>query len=90
MNNTWIDIIFNKSLCIIGLSLDETEVLFRWLLIQRAKFFKRFPKYSHKGWYLMKSDDSDKVKGKKFFLKPVGIEVIEVDDYPVLYEDIWK
>jgi len=90
MNNTWIDIIFNKSLCIIGLSLDETEVFFRWLLIQRAKFFKRFPKYSHQGWYLMKSDDSDNVKGKKFFLKSVGIEVIEVDDYPVLYEDIWK
>ncbi|WP_298520714.1 SIR2 family protein [uncultured Kordia sp.] len=90
-NNTWIDIMFNKSLCIFGLSLDETEVFFRWLLIQRAKFFKRFPKYSHKGWYIMKSEDNNpKTIGKKFFLKSVGIEVIEVEDYPVLYEDIWK
>lgn len=89
-NNTWIDIIFNKSLCIFGLSLDETEVFFRWLLIQRAKFFKRFPEYSHKGWYIMKKEDSPNTVGKKFFLKSVGIEVIEVDDYPVLYNDIWK
>ena len=90
-NNTWIDIIFNKSLCIFGLSLDETEVFFRWLLIQRAKFFKRFPKYSHKAWYIMKAEDKNpKTVGKKFFLKSVGIEVIEVEDYSVLYEDIWK
>jgi hypothetical protein len=90
-NNTWIDIIFNKSLCIFGLSLDETEVFFRWLLIQRAKFFKRFPNYSHKAWYIMKKeDDNPQIVGKKFFLKSVGIEVIEVEDYPILYEDIWK
>jgi hypothetical protein len=90
-NNTWIDIIFNKSLCIFGLSLDETEVFFRWLLIQRAKFFKRFPKYSHKAWYIMKAEDKNpKTVGKKFFLKSVGIEVIEVENYSVLYEDIWK
>ncbi|MCH2196268.1 SIR2 family protein [Kordia sp.] len=90
-NNTWIDIMFNKSLCIFGLSLDETEGFFRWLLIQRAKFFKRFPKYSHKGWYIMKKEKNNpKTVGKKFFLKSVGIEVIEVENYPTLYEDIWK
>jgi hypothetical protein len=90
-NYTWIDIIFNKSLCIFGLSLDETEVFFRWLLIQRAKFFKRFPNYSHNGWYIMKEEDNNpQIVGKKFFLKSVGIEVIEVEDYPILYEDIWK
>ncbi|EDP98400.1 hypothetical protein U8527_20590 [Kordia algicida OT-1] len=90
-NNTWIDIIFNKSLCIFGLSLDETEVFFRWLLIQRAKFFKRFPKYSHKGWYIMKKeDDNPSIIGKKFFLKSVGVEVIEVENYSILYNDIWK
>ncbi len=91
MSNTWIDILFNKSLCIFGLSLDETEVFFRWLLIQRAKFFKRFPKYDQKGWYLMKKEENNpQLVGKKFFLKSVGIEVLEVEDYPVLYEDIWK
>ena len=91
INNTWIDIMFNKSLCIFGLSLDETEVFFRWLLIQRAKFFKRFSEYDHKGWYIMKTGDKNpKIEGKKFFLKSVGIEVIEVDNYSTLYEDIWK
>ncbi|WP_046756291.1 SIR2 family protein [Kordia jejudonensis] len=90
-NNTWIDIIFNKSICIFGLGLDETEVFFRWLLIQRAKFFKRFPNFSHKGWYIMPaSENNPGTAGKKFFLKSVGIEVVEVDDFSVMYNDIWQ
>ena len=41
---TWLNILFNKSLFIFGLSLNENEVFLRWLLIQRAKYFGRYPK----------------------------------------------
>ncbi|MFK5854504.1 MAG: hypothetical protein QM503_00135 [Bacteroidota bacterium] len=87
---TWLHIVFNKSLFIFGLGLDETEVFTRWLLIERAKYFKVFPNRKQKGWYLTRSTiDSSISEGKRFFLKSVGIEIIEVQDYRTIYEDIW-
>lgn len=47
--NTWLHIIFNSSLCIFGLALDENETFLRWLLIERAKYFRRFPERRKKG-----------------------------------------
>ena len=92
MNNwrgfkTWLHIIFNKSLFIFGLGLEENEVFLRWLLIERIKYFKQFPDRKHKGWYISKKEDN---AGKKFFLERVGFEIIEVDDYSDIYENIWK
>jgi hypothetical protein len=88
---TWLHIIFNKSLFIFGLGLDETEVFIRWLLIERAKYFRKYPDHKHKGWYITKSSiDSPVSEGKKFFLNSVGIEVLEVTDYKTIYEDIWN
>lgn len=88
---TWLHIIFNKSLFIFGLGLNENEVFIRWLLIERAKYFRKYPQRKYKGWYLMKSDEKDnKKKGKKFFLKSVGFEILEVDDYETIYEKIWN
>lgn len=89
--NTWLHIIFNKSLFITGLGLDETEVFFRWLLIERAKYFKSFPERKHKGWFVMKKEENSKTnEGKKFFLKSVGFEIIELNDYKEIYEEIWQ
>lgn len=92
MNNwrgfkTWLHIIFNKSLFIFGLGLEENEVFLRWLLIERIKYFKQFPNRKHKGWYISKKENN---AGKKFFLEKVGFEIIEVDDYSDIYENIWK
>ncbi|WP_198175440.1 hypothetical protein [Spirosoma telluris] len=51
---SWLHIIFNKPLCIIGLNLAENEVFIRWLLIERAKYFKKFPERRKAGWYVTK------------------------------------
>ncbi|AFN74141.1 hypothetical protein MROS_0900 [Melioribacter roseus P3M-2] len=88
---TWLHIIFNNSLFIFGLGLEESEVFIRWLLIERAKYFKKFPKRRHKGWYIMKKKEKEEItEGKKFFFKSVGIDVIELNEYKNVYEDIWE
>lgn len=79
--NTWLHIIFNKSLFIFGLGLEENEVFLRWLLIQRTKYCKMYHK-SHNGWYIGK----DINEGKRFFLEQLGFKVIEISDYKTLYQ----
>ena len=89
--NTWLSIFFNKSLFFFGLSLDENEIFLRWLLIQRAKYFLKYPLAKKRGWFLMKRDGkAESDEGKIFFLQSVGMEVIVVDDYETIYEDIWS
>ena len=78
--NTWFHIVFNKSLFIFGLGLEENEVFLRWLLIQRTKYCKMYKK-SHKGWYIDKGIKA----GKRFFLEQLGFEVIDLSDYNTLY-----
>lgn len=87
---TWLHIIFNKSLFIFGLDLGENETFLRWLLIERFRYFKKFPERKHKGWYLYKRNEMPIAQGKKFFLEKVGFEVIEVEEYADLYERIWE
>lgn len=79
--NTWLHIIFNKSLFIFGLGLEENEVFLRWLLIQRTKYCKMYNK-NHKGWYI----DKDIREGKRFFLEQLGFKVIDILDYNTLYQ----
>lgn len=89
-HKTWLHIIFNKSLFIFGLELGENETFLRWLLIERIKYFKLFPERKHKGWYICTRSNNIKDKGKKFFLEHVGFEIIEVDSYADIYENIWR
>ena len=79
--NTWLHIIFNKSLFIFGLGLEENEVFLRWLLIQRAKYFRMYNK-TFGGWYV----DKEIKVGKRFFLEQLGFEVIDISDYKTLYQ----
>ncbi len=87
--NSWLNIIFNKSIFIIGLTLDENEVFLRWLLIQRAKYNHRRSDRTKKGWYLINKEKDSISDGKKFFLESVGFEILEVDSYDKMYKDIW-
>jgi hypothetical protein len=89
-HKTWLYIVFNKSLFIFGLCLEENETFLRWLLIQRAKYFKRFPERKHKGWYINKRNNNHTDQGKKLFLQRVGFEIIELDNYEDIYENIWR
>ncbi|MBR2031586.1 MAG: SIR2 family protein [Alistipes sp.] len=85
--NTWIDIIFKKSLLISGLALEENEVFLRWILIQRAKWVNS-TRSAQKGWYIQGPKDNID-EGKKLFLKSVGFDIVKVPDYKVIYEDVW-
>lgn len=84
--NTWLHIIFNSSLCIFGLALDENETFLRWLLIERAKYFRRFPERRKKGWYVCKSDEIS--EGKKFYLDYLGFEMVTLENYEEIYKGL--
>lgn len=89
--DTWLHILFNKSLFIFGLSLAENEVFLRWLLIQRAKYYRKFPERGHSAWYLIGKEESEAAdfKGKSFFLRHFGVQIIVVENFKTIYEDIW-
>jgi hypothetical protein len=92
--NTWLDIFFKKSLCIFGLALNENEVFIRWLLIERAKYFNKFPKMKKdiKSYYIFnKNKDCDNnFEGRKNFLEKIGFEMIGVEDYDDIYKFPWE
>lgn len=81
--SSWLHIIFNKPLLIFGLGLDETEVFFRWLLIERARYFKQFPGRRQRAWYVYAGRKH--TDGKKFFLEGVGVESVHVGSFDDLY-----
>lgn len=89
---TWLHIIFNKSLFIMGLNLGENETFLRWLLIQRAKYFALFPDRKYKGWYVYPKEEEKQTNffGKKVFLEKVGFEMLPVENYDVIYQDLWR
>lgn len=89
-HSTWLNILFNRSLMIFGLSLDENETFLRWLLIQRAKYFRMYQYNKKQGWYLHQlENDGDLSDGKRFFLESVGFEVLTLQKYSDIYESIW-
>lgn len=90
-SKTWLHIIFNKSLCIFGLGLEENEVFIRWLLIERAKYFKKFPDRVKGGWYVAPRIEKpgDRDIGKKKFLEGIGFKLIETENYIEIYETPW-
>lgn len=85
--NTWLHVIFNCSLCIIGLGLNLDETFLRWLLIERKKYFNKDGVINHKGWYVYKNGDTFP-EGKKLFLNSVGITPVPFNDYSDIYEKL--
>lgn len=81
-------LIFNKPLLVFGLALAENEVFLRWLLIERAKYFRAFEERAHPGWYVYVNDPLDeRQSGKHFFLESIGIRCVEVGSYAELYDN---
>ncbi len=83
--HTWLHIIFNCSLCVFGLTLDENETFLRWLLIERARYFRKFPERNRQGWYVCKKDETIP-EGKKMYLDYVGLRLVQLDSYEDIYE----
>lgn len=86
--NTWLDIVFSKSLFVFGLGLETDEVFLRWLLLQRAKY-NEIHKVGLKGWYVTCIKYESISPGKRLFLESIGFEIIEVATANIVYEDIW-
>ncbi|WP_118976439.1 SIR2 family protein [Taibaiella koreensis] len=90
--HTWLHILFHRSLCIFGLGLEENEVFLRWLLIERAKYYKKFPARKKKGWYVAPRPENpdDRAMGKMQFLQGMGFELVEVDHFEHIYDIPWR
>lgn len=59
----------------------------RWLLIERARYFRKFPERAHCAWYGYTHDKKDdREAGKLFFLEVIGITCLQVD-YAAIYEN---
>lgn len=82
---TWLQIAFHKPLLIFGLALEETEVFLRWLLIERARYFQKFPDRRQKAWYVHTPAERISSPGKLFFLDAIGIEPVEVESFDEIY-----
>ena len=80
---TWLHIVFNKSLLIFGLGLEKNEIFLRWILIERARYFRKFPERKKQAWYVH-IDETDG-SGKLFFLEGVGVKPIRAKSYDELY-----
>ena len=80
---SWLHIVFNSPLLIFGLKLEVNEVFFRWLLIERARYFGKFPNRKKNAWYVhMPGKLSD---GKRLFLEGVGVKPVRVVSYEEIY-----
>lgn len=85
-SKTWLHIVFNKSIMIAGLSLETNETFLRWLLLERKRYFDKFPARNHNGWYIVTKADAKKTIGRTLFLKNAGFELIEIDEWGDFYE----
>lgn len=87
-SNTWLDCLFHRDLLFIGLGLDSAEVFLRWLLIERAKYFKNFPKRKCNAWYVYAGNEIS--QGQQIFLRSVGCEIVKANSYDELYSGVWN
>lgn len=85
--NTWLHCIFNNDLVFVGLGLDTSEIFLRWLLIERAKYFKTYPMRRRAAYYLHAGRDLS--QGQVIFLKSVGCDIVKLPSYDQLYGDAW-
>lgn len=85
---TWMQIIFSKPLLIIGLGIEENETFLRWLLLERARYFKEYESCRQKGWYVYRPDPANKTEaGKLYFLESVGFECVAVSSFDEIYDE---
>jgi hypothetical protein len=97
---SWLYIVFSCPLLIFGLALEENEVFLRWLLIERARYFRKYPDLKKSAWYVYTDrEDQDKPgeqgssekkqpkPGKEYFLEGVGVTPIQIGSYDDIYSN---
>jgi len=80
---TWLQIFFTKPILIFGLRLAENEVFLRWLLIERARYFRTFPDRRVPGWFVHPDAEND--PGRLMFLDAVDVKAVAVSSYDDIY-----
>lgn len=86
--STWIHVVMVRPLVFFGLGLGESEVFLRWLLVERARYFRKFPQHLQKAWFVY--TDPEESPGKLLFLKGIGIEPVKVSSYEEIYgAQVW-
>lgn len=83
--NTWLDAFFANDLLIFGLGLSRDEVFLRWLLIERARYFRKFGNRDRKAWYVWAKGEEKEDRDRDFFLKHVGVQVVGVKSFGAIY-----
>ena len=61
------------------------EVLLRWLLLERSKYYSLFPYVERNAWYILPESEQIEL-GKQYFLNTVGIKIIRVPTYDAIYK----
>ncbi|MCP3732571.1 hypothetical protein M9978_19285 [Sphingomonas sp. MG17] len=83
---TWLHLFFNKPLLFLGLALEENEVFLRWLLIERARYFRKFPRRRQPAWYVYKPEAGNlNEAGKLFFLQGVDVTCLAIRDHDAIW-----
>jgi hypothetical protein len=85
---SWLHVIFNNDLVFIGIGLDTTEIFLRWLLIERAKYFNKFPK-RRKAAYFAHVGTNELSIGQTLFFDSVGVKIVHENSYNDLYHSPW-
>jgi hypothetical protein len=85
---SWLHVVFNNDLVFIGIGLDTTEVFLRWLLIERAKYFNKFP-HRRKAAYFAHAGTNELSTGQTLFLNSVGVKIVHESSYDELYHSPW-
>ena len=78
---TWLHIWFNMPLIIVGFGLSSDEVFIRWLLIERKKYFQRFPDRRKETMFIGTGNNGRATN----FLHHLNIESRVANDYALLY-----
>ena len=84
---SWLKLLFERKVIILGLTLNQDEIVLRWLLHRRKRYFRIcFQNNENTGWFLYSTEQGDIPTGRRIFLESVGIEPIAVDSYDALYK----
>ncbi len=85
--HSWLDVVFKMPLAFMGLQLGPQEVFLRWLLIERARYFNKYPDARRPAWYFHTArENSQEDAAKYFFLDAIGVTPVEVEDYGSMYD----
>lgn len=83
-SKTWLHAFFFSDIAMFGLEFGKDETFLRWLFLERARFFKRFPG-NKRETYFIATNEGRNVERRPFF-KRLGMNYIVVNGYKDIYE----